>query len=513
VLRREAALEEGVERAALLREAARVAEARGEDDGVAMDAWRDVLEADEHDLEALTQMLALAERGGEVATYLEIGRVLVTVVDGSERGSLLTALGHRSLEGREMDSAVRFFEQAMANSPPDPSAALQLEQIYTSKADWNGVVRALGVQADASADAETKVAALVRAARVESETRHDREMAAVYYQKALEVQPNHDSALRFMARHLYDAGQTEQAMEVSARLSPMIAEGQDLDDFDVRMELCDFHFSYGELLRSAQQGSEAMDQYAAALKYNPTHLPSLEAVGPLFIARAQWKQAEQTYRQLLQLTGGHGDKEKMATTYTQLGLVEHQLGNESKAYKRFNKALELHPNHVGALKGMALTLESRKDWSNLLNIFNNIIYHATRPQDVIDAYMTKGRILDDYMDRPDKAAQHYQRSLDFDANQPSAYLRLAELAMRRDDYAGAARLAENGLRLEEDKVALVRGLLLASVASGRRASGSDEDAAGLIEQACGHDSRLTEQLSPNASSGDIAQVVRAALPR
>jgi hypothetical protein len=117
------------------------------------------------------------------------------------------------------------------------------------------------------------------------------------------------------------------------------------------------------------------------------------------------------------------------------------------------------------------------------------------------------------MDRPDKAAQHYQRSLDFDANQPSAYLRLAELAMRRDDYAGAARLAENGLRLEEDKVALVRGLLLASVASGRRASGSDEDAAGLIEQACGHDSRLTDQLSPNASSGDIAQVVRAALPR
>jgi hypothetical protein len=85
--------------------------------------------------------------------------------------------------------------------------------------------------------------------------------------------------------------------------------------------------------------------------------------------------------------------------------------------------------------------------------------------------------------------------------------------MRRDDYAGAARLAENGLRLEEDKVALVRGLLLASVASGRRASGSDEDAAGLIEQACGHDSRLTDQLSPNASSGDIAQVVRAALPR
>ncbi|MFT5459261.1 MAG: tetratricopeptide (TPR) repeat protein, partial [Myxococcota bacterium] len=316
----------------------------------------------------------------------------------------------------------------------------------------------------------------------------------------------------FMASHLYDAGRHEEALGVCERLAPRIAEGVDADDFDVRMELSNFHFSFGEMLRGADRGGDALVQYGHALEYNPSHLPSLEAVGPLHTAAEEWKAAERVYRQLLQLTGGHGDRERVAGTYTELGIVERALGNGSKAYKRFNKALELHPNHVGALKGMALILEDRADWSNLLNIYNNIIYHATHPQDVIDAYMTKGRILDDHMARPDKAAQHYQRSLDFDANQPRAYLRLAELAMRRDDFASASRLAENGLRLEESKVVAVRGLLLAVVAAARRDAGNDADAARLVTQARESESRLVDTVAPDASAVDIAAAVRSLLP-
>jgi tetratricopeptide (TPR) repeat protein len=237
------------------------------------------------------------------------------------------------------------------------------------------------------------------------------------------------------------------------------------------------------MLRLAGDSEDALGRYARALELNPTHLASLEAAGPLYCEAQQWKKAERVYRQLLQLSGGQGERHKVAGTYTQLGLVERALGNADKAQKRFNKALEIYPNHVDALKGMALLLEDREDWSNLLNIYNNIIYHATVAEDVIDAYMTKGRILDDHMSRPDKAAQHYQRSLDFKSDQPFAILRLAELEMRKDNHREAAGLADRALRIASPDTEAVRALLLLCQAAGFQDAGRAEDAQRLLGEA------------------------------
>ena len=75
---------------------------------------------------------------------------------------------------------------------------------------------------------------------------------------------------------------------------------------------------------------------------------------------------------------------------------------------------------MGALLGTAGVLFARGEWNNLLNIYNNIIYHAQEPYRVIEAYLAKGFVLDSKMNLPDKAAQHYQKSLDYDPAQPTA---------------------------------------------------------------------------------------------
>ena len=113
---------------------------------------------------------------------------------------------------------------------------------------------------------------------------------------------------------------------------------------------------------------------------------------------------------------------------------------------------------------MALILEDRQDWSTLL-VYNNVIYHATEPRDVTYAYINKGRVLDESMSRPDKAAQHYERSLAFEERQAESYLRLAELAMRRMDYAEAGALADKGLSHEDASAGVEAGLKLAKAAS------------------------------------------------
>ncbi len=156
------------------------------------------------------------------------------------------------------------------------------------------------------------------------------------------------------------------------------------------------------------------------------------------------------YRQLLQLIGGSGDLDEMATVYTRLGEVERALGKMDKAKKRFNKALEIRPNDIIALRGIGNCMYDAGEWNNLLNIYNNIIYHAREPGDVINAYLTKGHVLDARMGLPEKAAQHYQKILSFNPNQPAALLRLGELALRQQDWFEADSVA--GRALEEEVV-------------------------------------------------------------
>jgi tetratricopeptide (TPR) repeat protein len=223
----------------------------------------------------------------------------------------------------------------------------------------------------------------------------------------------------------------------------MLAE--DSDDFDVRLEVGSFFSRFADLLRDGGRSDEALTRYERSLALNPTHLPSLRAVGPLYFMRKDWKAVERTWRQWLQLTGGQGAPDEVADVYTQLGTAERHLGSSDKAYRRFAKALEANANHVPSLKAMAEVLEERLDWSNLLNVFNLIIYHAVLAEDVVHAYLTKGRILDERMSRTDKAVQHYEGALAVDAENPVALLRLTEIAMRKANWGDVAVLAERGL--------------------------------------------------------------------
>ncbi|MEZ4241878.1 MAG: tetratricopeptide repeat protein [Myxococcota bacterium] len=499
----------------LRRQVAQVTEDKLQDRKAAMQAWRALLQIDPGDREALAHQLDLAEALGEWQIFVETGDQLVQQLTSRERATLLRKMGVVCQDRLSRNDAVRYYEQAVAIKPPDHEAAARLEGLARGRADWPGVVRALRLQADADVEPDRRVEALLKAARIEIEALHDKEAGAACYAQVLELRPNHEMALRFMSNYLYETKRFEEALPICVRLEPMLQQVDELDDFDTLMDLSTFFYFFGEILRNRGDEDEALPRYEKALALNPSHLPSLEAVGPLYMATEQWGKGEKVFRQLLQLSGGHGEKSRVAAMYTSLGLVERQLGNPDKAYKRFSKALEIYPNHVGALKGMALVLEDRQDWSNLLNVYNNVIYHATVPDDVVDAYMTKGRILDDQMQRQDKAAQHYQRTLDLDPNQPGAYLRLAELAMRRDAYAEAGEFAERALQLDTDLVKPLRPLLLVLRAATWHAAGRTPEAERCLREARMLDPQLMKALGdlPLQDLERMRRVIKEHLPR
>ena len=447
VLKRECGLAEGQPKIDGLRRIALITQERLNDPAVAMDAWRKLIEQSPQAQDALEEITTLAEIENEWGTFVEYGEQLVKSEGFENTSDLLTRLGIACLDQLEREDGIQFLEIAAQGDSPSLAATERLEVEYTKRQQWDGVISMLQTKAGLQENSEGKVEALSNAANIALSKKSDRTAAARIHEQIFEADSGQRDSVRFLASYFQEDPDLQRRLKYFQALAEFIEEDLDMDDFDEKMELSTFYFQLGTLMQEVGSPNEAVVALERALELNANHAPSLKIIGPLYVANESWKKAEKIYRSLLQLTGGYGDKLETASTYSQLGRVEFALGNSVKARKRFSKALELHPNHIGALKGLSSLLKLDEDWEQLLNIHNNIIYHGTDPADVIESYMLKGQILDQALDRPKKAAQHYVRSLQIDPNQPGALLRLAELALRRQDWYEAGGYAQRGLQL------------------------------------------------------------------
>lgn len=479
VLAREASLQDGDGQVATYAEIARTWQDKLGEDAVAGDAWRKVLELEPNHREALERLLALAESSGAWSDYVTHAEQLADQMDGAERAALEGKAGKAWLQQlRNEDRALVLLERASAPEHVDLEAARLLEQLRGARGEWDGVVTALQRQAEGTEGSEA-VEAWVRAARIQRDSLQDRSAAAESFAKAQALDPAHDESLRFLADHAYRGEDLDSAIGYFSELEKK-SDDWDLDDFDEKVEVAQFYFQYATALLRLGRTEQGRGKLERALELNPSHLPSLRAIGPLWMEIKEWHKAQDVYRQILQLIGGSGNSASLSEAYTCLGEVELALGKTEKAKKRFNKALEIQENDVRALRGAAQVLFERQEWSTLLNHYNNIIYHAKKPGYVIEAYLTKGFVLDVHMNLADKAAQHYEKSLTFDPGQLQALLRLGELALRRGDWASAGSLAERGLAVEaEDSTTKAKLRLVKAVAA--QASGD----AALATQAYG----------------------------
>jgi|GEM_PF-1746161 len=492
VMEREAAMSTGDRRLELQRRAALAWQTQVGDLAAADDAWRKVLAAAPGDREATTALLAITRGLGDWAAWVELGKAQLPSLAEGERTALLAELGSVCLRQlfRE-DDALRFLDLATRGAAPHLESAVLMEQIFVGRGAWDQAVDAIRRQAVVLPPAAAAVA-LARAAGLCLEHTGDSSGASALYQEVLDRDPQHPDALRYQAEYLYSVRDLAGAVKVFERME----EGErarDLDDFDVRIDVGLYYYRFAAALVELGRAPEAISRFEKGLELSPNHLPSLEAVGPLYMAARMWDRAGAIFRQILQLTGGQGDNERMARTYASLGEVELELGQVDKAKTRFNKALTFVTNDVRALQGVAGVFMAQGDWSNLLNAYNNIIYHAQEPAQVVQAYLTKGYVLDAKMGLPDKAAQHYEKSLNFDPAQPHTLLRLAELHLRRQGWSEASVFADRGLGLGTAKPATLAGLHLVKVVA-LRFAGDEAGSLRAFKAAASIDAMLPDQL-------------------
>lgn len=100
------------------------------------------------------------------------------------------------------------------------------------------------------------------------------------------------------------------------------------------------HDRLGRIYESQGKQDLALQQYQAALKKDPGHVPSLLLLGDLSYVRGDWNGAEAAYRKAIKLTPENGD------IYNNLAWVRLKQERDLKeAEALITKALSLTPDH------------------------------------------------------------------------------------------------------------------------------------------------------------------------
>ena len=473
---------------------------------VATESWRKVLEEDDTHVEALTHLVSLTEQVSDHSGFVFHGVALLDHVEGAARVSLLRRVGLCYADSLQQETdAVHYLEEAAEGDAPDVEAARALTRIRESRGEWEGVMDSLAMEAKGLGGVEG-AGPLLRAVKIALGELRQTDAAAGLYEKVLSYDPDQKDALEYLSEHKYRAGDMEGAVPLYSRLERGAAEW-DLEDFDVQIEACRFYSHYAQSLIQLGQPEEAKARLEKALDLNGNHLPSLKAVGPLYIQFGDWSRAESVCRQYLQLIGGSGDQEELASAYGALGRVEWALGKKEKAQNRFVKALDLAPNDVNALRGMGRALYSREDWKNLLDVYNDIIKYAREPSAILEAYLVKGHVLDVMMGLPEKAAQHFEKARhyretlaergesvsDLDRLAERSLLCLGEISLRKEEWPQAANFAVEGLAISQEGSESEALLRLVRVIS-QQSRNEGQDAAEELEKVCSLDEEWASSL-------------------
>jgi tetratricopeptide (TPR) repeat protein len=165
--------------------------------------------------------------------------------------------------------------------------------------------------------------------------------AAFYYQKSLAINPNSTVArVNLAVAYL----QMKKPSDAAGVLRQVIAQSP---------KWAPAHVYLGQALVMADSLGPALTEYKKAMECDPGNASAMRGAGFIYLKRVEYGAAEQV---LLKATE---TDPRNADGWAALGSAQSGMRKIDEGIKSFEKALEISPNHEGALRGLEALKQAR----------------------------------------------------------------------------------------------------------------------------------------------------------
>lgn len=331
--------------------------------------------------------------------------------------ALLDVAKYHAETRQDVDTAVRYYEEALQHVPDSLEAARFLADAYRVRERWADaermldiVVRKMAEKAMATQDASLKLELCGQLYWLGylSDKQGKREKALKSYEQAylldstqLQVLEGYGNAL-VLAKRFADALPVYQAILIHHRES--------LTDLEVVV----VYWQLGDILAALGQVDRAQNHFEKALAIDPGHEPSLRALIALMDAAGNWDKAADLRQQLVGVTEG----EAKARVYLELGkLAREKLEDPYMAIDAYSGALKQMPDALDVMDALYVLLRETRQGQKAADVLLKMLAQpalAAEPQKAKRVWFALGEIRRDELRDVEGAVEAFNAALDLD---------------------------------------------------------------------------------------------------
>ena len=325
------------------------------------------------------------------------------------------------------------YEQVLAEDPAHAEASEALARIYERTGDFTGFVKILEQRADALR-ADEQLKALNRIAEVYEDKLKDDQEAMRRYDHVLALDMHNLDALRGLDRLYSKHGRFQDLLEnLNHQIQVAATPRQKIQLWERVAGIYDEEFLDHE---------KAAASWESVLEIDSAHETALTSLVRHYRALDRWEDVAKLYERHLKLVG-EADRQLELTLALGRVLLE-QIGSPDRATKAYEKALELDPEHAGALEALARIRESAGDADAALSAIEALAQKASTPEAKAEQYLRAAKLLETRGDK-DGAIERFKLALDANPNDAGAAASLRTAYLARGDVNAALSLLEREL--------------------------------------------------------------------
>ncbi len=406
-------------------EVALICERAGDRDG-AIAAWKEYLESDDSDRDALGELAALYRAKGDKASLIETLQQAARLGGSADdEKKLRIEIGRLETDGPR---AVAAWQAVLDLDGEDMEALAALEHAHAKSGDWLAVADVQQRRLGLARSNWDRVAIHGEIAKIAEEKRGSTDDAIAAWFAALDVDNSHQPAYTNLERLLANGGRWHDLVELLERYAELLAA-----QGDAKGEL-------GALARAADVWESKLDNPDAAgdilekiLKREPGSVAALTRLSKIYERSGDWDKCKSTLEQALKLSPTGRDA---ADLFYRLGEVARVGDSDADtAVLHLQQALKHDPAHDAAIVALEKLARERRDNVLLADMLQRRAAKITTPAERV-ALLVELAELERKANRNDAALAALAQAKD---NAPDDIRVLAPLA---DLYFAAGRLDE-----------------------------------------------------------------------
>lgn len=436
----------------LLREMADIAKTKMRNNGAAIDVWKDVLERDPNNAEAISSLESLYEsekRWSDLAGIME-HRIALTE-DADEQFQALQKLGALySDKANDNVDAIATWRRVLAIDPTYAKGIDALRKLLIEERDWASleayyaendnlpeVVKLFEQLSKTLKDDEDKKSVLLRAAHVYANSLGDSDRAMTTLEKILTIDANDAVAAKELVSYYENRSKYE---DLAKMLEILYNSSEDIEE----------RSAYGLRLAKLFETKLANDDqaYAWYMKVVSDNIRYEQAYDGLVRSSGKTGNADKVvalFRSELDKTDDVAFKREL--NYRIGCLCLEYLDKAAEAQKIFESLLADDPEDIRALGALESILEREGRFNELLEVNERRMKLAKSPAELAETLLSGARIHENHLNDKAGAIESYERVCELLPEDGRPLVELHRLYAETESYEDLARVIEKQLEL------------------------------------------------------------------